>query len=192
MTASVSLLEAIMATDFENFKSWYADTLHKLYPDRNSGFAILMIAFPLLERYLRHKNRLTHKDNLSNGCMDELCIMFPALPNRKAAWDFWNIYRNGILHQVTLSRMKRDTVIPDGWLSHDIHSAISVESDGSFLVHPVLFSKHVLHIIENDFATFERGSAASTKLPKVKPYPKATKAGAPRGQNIILGTNTEL
>jgi len=178
-----------MATNFENFKSWYADTLLELYPDPNSGFVILMVTFPLLERYLRHKNGLTHEDNLSNDCMDELCEMFPALPNGKAARNFWKIYRNGILHQVTLSR---DTAMPDGWLSYEIDSAISVESDGSFLIHPVLFSKHVLHIIENDFATFEQGSAASTKLPKVKPHPTATKAGAPRGQHIVLGTSTEL
>ena len=180
-----------MATDFENFKSWYVDTLLKLYPDRNSGFAILMIVFPLLERYLRHKNGLTHKENLSNGCMDELRNMFPALPTTEAAWKFWNIYRNGILHQVTLSREnKRGTEMPDGWLSHDIHSAINIESDGSFLIHPVLFTKHVMDIIKSDFDTFIQGSAASTKLPKVKPHPTATNAG--QGvQKIVLGTNTE-
>ena len=83
-----------MATDFENFKSWYADTLLKLYPDRNSGFVILMVVFPLLERYLRHKNGLSHRDNLTDGCMDELSKMFPPLPDRKTARNFWNVYRN--------------------------------------------------------------------------------------------------
>jgi len=181
-----------MAIDFENFKSWYVDTLLKLYPNRNSGFAILMVAFPLLERYLRHKNGLTHRENLSNGCMDQLCSMFPALTNTETAWKFWNIYRNGILHQVTLSRVnRRGTDMPDGWLSHDIHSAIDIESDGSFLIHPVLFTKHIIDIIESDFDTFVQGSAASTKLPKVKPHPTATKTGQ-GGQRIVHGTNTEL
>ncbi len=154
-----------MVTDFENFKSWYADPLLTLYPDRNLGFVILMVAFPLLERYLRHKSGLTHKDNLNDGFMDELCKMFPdSLDNCTVAKEFWSIYRNGILHQVTLSRVNpKGTVMRDGGLSHDIDSAISVES-GNFLVHPVHFSKEVLHKIENDFATFERGSTDSTNL----------------------------
>lgn len=176
-----------MTTNFNNFKSWYADillNLFKLYSsDQNSGFVILMVTFPLLERYLRHKNGLTYKNDLSNGFMDDLYKMFPVLPNRKAACDFWNVYRNGILHQVTLSRVNRKGKnMPDGWLSHKINSAISVESDGSFLIHPVRFSEQVLHIIENDFATFEQGPPASTKLPKEKFHPTAN----------ILGTNTEL
>ena len=177
-----------MASDFDNFKAWYTDTLEKLYPYRNSGFGILMIVFPLLERYLRHKNGLSHKDNLSDGCMDELRRIFPVLPTIEAARKFWNIFRNGILHQVTLSRENRSgTLMPEGWLSHDINSAINIESDGSFLINPVHFAKHIINKIESDFATFEKGSAVSTKLPKVKPHPTATNAGT-----IVLGTNTEI
>jgi hypothetical protein len=176
-----------MASDSENFKAWHSETLARLYPCRNSGFAILMIVFPLLERYLRHKNGLSHKDNLSDGCMDELRRIFPVLPTIDAAWKFWNIFRNGILHQVTLSRENRSgALMPEGWLSHDIHSAINIESDGSFLIHPVNFAKHIIDKIESDFAIFEKGSAVSTKLPKVKLYPTAPSAGT-----IILGTNTE-
>ena len=137
-----------MDSDYENFKTWYVDTLNKLYPDRNSGFAILMITFPLLERYLRHKNRLSHKDILSNRCMDELRRMFPCLPSTEDARKFWSIFRNGILHQVTLSRENKSGILmPEGLLSHDKNSAITIESDGSFLIHPVLFSKHIVDII---------------------------------------------
>jgi hypothetical protein len=180
-----------MASNFKNFKNWYADTLNKLYPDRNSGFAILMITFPLLERYLRHKNKLSHKDNLNDRCMDELRFMFPVLSTTEVAWKFWNIFRNGILHQVTLSREnKKGKKMPEGWVSHDINAAVIIESDGSFLIHPVLFAKHIVGKIESDFAIFEKGSAVSTKLPKVKPHPTATNVGQGT-QTIILGTNTE-
>ena len=150
-----------------------------------------MITFPLLERYLRHKNRLSHKDILSNRCMDELRRMFPCLPSTEDARKFWSIFRNGILHQVTLSRENKSGILmPEGWLSHDKNSAITIESDGSFLIHPVLFSKHIVDIIESDFATFKKGSAVSTKLPKVNPHPTATNTG--QGiQTIVLGTNTE-
>ncbi len=177
-----------MATDFENFKSWYSEILTKLYPNRDSGFSILMIVFPILERYLRHKNGLGHKENLTDGCMAELRNIFPALPTIEVALKFWNVFRNGILHQVTLSRENRSgTLMPEGWLSHDIDTAISIEPDGRFLIHPVNFSKQIVEKIESDFATFEKGSAFSTKLPKVKPHPTATNAG-----RIVLGTNTEM
>lgn len=180
-----------MASDFKNFKDWYNDILINLYPDRNSGFAILMISFPLLERYLRHKNKLSYKDKLNNGCMDELRCLFPVLSTTEIAWKFWNIFRNGILHQVTLSREnKKGTKMPEGWVSHDINAAINIESDGSFLIHPVLFSKLIIDTIKSDFTTFEKGSAISTKLPKVKSHPTATNAGQ-GNQTIILGTNTE-
>ena len=176
-----------MASDLENFKAWYVETLSKLYPFRNSGFPILMIAFPLIERYLRNKNRLSPKENLSKECMENLREMFPDLLNNKAAWKFWNIFRNGVLHQVTLSRENRGgKEMPEGWLSHDIKSAITIESDGSFLIHPVIFTKQVVNIIENDFGTFEKSSGALTKLPNVKPHPIAKNAEA-----YILGTNTE-
>ena len=180
-----------MASDLDNFKAWYKDILEELYPNRNSGFAILMIAFPLLERYLRHKNGLGHKDNLNDGCMDEFRKLFPILPNNEAAWKFWHVFRNGVLHQVTLSREhKSGSTMPDGWLSHDINSAIKIESDESFLIHPVLFTKHIVEMIENNFGIFEKVSAASAKLPKVKPHPTATSV-VQGVQSIVLGTNTE-
>jgi hypothetical protein len=44
-----------MATTRENFQSWYATVLRKLIPDTNAGFPIALVAFPLLERYVRQK-----------------------------------------------------------------------------------------------------------------------------------------
>ena len=42
-----------MATDRENFQAWFVKPLKKLYKNPDAGFPIMMIAFPLLERYLR-------------------------------------------------------------------------------------------------------------------------------------------
>ena len=78
-----------------------------------------------------------------------------------------------------------------GWLSHDIDRAIKIESDESFLIHPVLFTKHIVEMIENNFGLFEKVSEASTKLPKVKPHPTATRVDQ-GAQSIVLGTNTEI
>jgi len=181
-----------MSADYENYRSWYANLLPKLYPCRNAGFAILMVVFPLLERYLRQKNRLGPKDDPSDGCMDDLGNIFPALSDHRTARNFWNVYRHGILHQVTLSRQNRSgSTLPVGWLSHDKRVAILIESDGNFWVHPVLFSKKILQTIEEDFKTFEGTSAASTRLPTVKAQPKTKTTNVPGGQQVILGTSTD-
>ena len=180
-----------MTSDFNNFKAWYKDTLEKLYPNRNSGFAILMIAFPLLERYLRHKNGLSYKDNLNKGCMDELCNLFPILTTNETARKFWHVFRNGILHQVALlGKDKKGSAMPDGWLSHDIDKAIKIGLDESLIIHPVLFTKHIVEIIENDFEVFEKVSTVSIELPKVKPHPTETRVDKGE-QSFVLGTNTE-
>ena len=123
--------------------------------------------------------------------MDELRNLFPVFPTNEAAWKFWHVFRNGVLHQVTLSREhKSGNVMLNGWLSHDIDKAIKIESDESFLIHPVLFTKHIVEIIENNFGIFEKISAASTKLPKVKQHPTAKRVE--QGvQTFVLGTNTE-
>jgi len=96
-----------MATNRENYRSWFAELLPKLFPDRDAGFIILMVAFPLLERYLRQTSGLGPKDNLNEDCVKKLRELFPELPNEKAARQFWDVFRNGILHQVTLSRENR-------------------------------------------------------------------------------------
>lgn len=181
-----------MDTDYQNYKAWYADFLPKLYPDRNAGFAILMVVFPLLERYLRQKNGLSPADTLNDSCMDGLCNIFPVLSDRQKARNFWNVYRNGILHQVTLSRQNRSgSSLPTGWLSHDKKVSIIIEPNGSFWIHPVLFSKQILKMIDEDFGTFKGISATSTRLPTIKAQPTIETTDDQGGQQVILGTSAD-
>ena len=178
------LVSPLMKTHRENFKAWYVDVLNDLYPSREAGFVILMIAFPLLERYLRQKIQLPPQANLQDSFYDELTKLFPQLPDRTTAKNFWQVYRNGILHEVTLSKRNRSgSQMPVGWLSHD-KPTVSIESDGSFWIHPVLFSQHVVQTIETDFSVFEGATTSQSPLPKVKTVI------IPAGP-IILGTNTE-
>lgn len=174
-----------MKAHSENFKAWYIDVLTSLYPSRDAGFAILMIAFPLLERYLRQKLQLPAQAPLQDPFYNELIKVFPQLPDIPTAKNFWQVYRNGILHEVTLSKQnRRGNQMPVGWLSHD-KAMVSIESDGSFCIHPVLFSKHVVQTIETDFAVFEGTTTSQSPLPKVKEIPISR-------DPIILGTNTDL
>ena len=154
-----------MSDNFDNFKAWYVQVLEGLYEKRDAGIAVLMISLPLLERYLRRKHNLGPEDNMTNAAMGGLRAMFPALRTVGEARAFWNVYRNGFLHQATVSRgTKGGASLPDGWLTHDIAEPIRLEPDGSFTVNPVLFSKMVLGTISGDFAAFE---ADAPPLPQV-------------------------
>jgi len=176
-------IDFLMNECLNNFKSWYIATLEKLYPHRDAGFPILMVAFPLLERYLRKKAKLLPKDKLSELFYRELGQLFPALSDISKAKTFWQVYRNGLLHEVTLSRQSRGgRKKPIGWVSHD-KPMISIE-DGIFCVHPVDFTRKVVESIQNDFDTFEGLADSQSQLPKVKPC--KTQSG-----RIILGTGTQ-
>ncbi len=154
-----------MSSNFGNFKSWYVQVLEDLYKKRDAGIAVLMVSLPLLERYLRRKHNLAPEDSMAEAAMGGLCTMFPALGSATQARAFWNVYRNGFLHQATVSRStKGGASLPDGWLTHDIAEPIRVEPDGSFTVNPVLFSKKVISTISGDFASFE---ANAPPLPQV-------------------------
>ncbi|MEK7992824.1 MAG: hypothetical protein AAB403_03365 [Planctomycetota bacterium] len=181
-----------MATNRENFKSWYAEVLHMLYPRREAGFVILMVAFPLLERYLRQRLQLPPQSTLQDPFFDELVRFFPELQARTTARDFWQVYRNGLLHEVTLSRQNRSrNQMPVGWLSHDIPKTISCEPDGSFWIHPVRFAERVVQIIEADFTTFDGPPTSPSPLPTVQVLSTATGTTVQQPEPVWLGTNTE-
>jgi hypothetical protein len=158
-----------MDQDRSNFKAWYADALELLYPKREHGVAAFMISLPLLERYLRQSNKLSPDDNLNAGCWRTLRALFPTLPSDEVAKDFWTAYRHGFLHQATMSlRAKSGPTLPAASLTHDIViDPVTVNRDGSFVVHPVLFSKLVVRTIEVNFAVFVGDGSSAPPLPKI-------------------------
>jgi hypothetical protein len=143
-----------MASNKETFKLWFSDIIKYLAKNEGAGFSILMITFPLLERYLRSKSNLSAIDPLNSHFYDELLNSFPELNNN--AVKFWNVYRHGILHVATFSKQnrKRDEM-PNGGVSRDIKEIIKIDSNGNFCVNPVQFAERVINIIENEFSIFE-------------------------------------
>ncbi|MDI6741957.1 MAG: hypothetical protein QMD11_04370 [Smithella sp.] len=160
-----------MSTHKENFKHWFSDTIESLYENENAGFPILMLTFPLLERYLRSKSQ-TYEKSLKKPFYNELLNLFPTLTDRTNAESFWEIYRHGILHQATLSQKKNH--IDKIWISNYKKDAIFYEKN-VFYVNPVEFAKKVIDIINNDFPNYEALEHSS--------HPLATK------QIIIDGFN---
>lgn len=153
----------------KNFEVWYKAILEGLYSNRNAGFVILMVAFPLLERYLREKSGV-HEEDLNNSFYKELVAVFPELTSQNYACHFWQVYRNGLLHQVTVSQKNRKGIkMPDGWVSNDV-AAVSKDSNGDFWLHPAEFAKRVINTIEKDFHTFEGPHSVDHPLPQVRQF----------------------
>jgi hypothetical protein len=159
-----------MSTDHDNFKAWFADVLASLYPIRDAGIVVFMISLPLAERYLRQKCNVGPEADLSDDCMRILMRFFPKLTDLPKARTFWNVYRHGFMHQATLSTStRRGARLPVGWLSHDIADEVEIRSDGSFCVHPVLFSQTIVRAIEAEFAAFAGVASGAPPLAKVAP-----------------------
>lgn len=154
-----------MTKHADNFKLWFSEPLNTLYANPHAGFAILMVTIPLLERYLREKSFVYEGEKLGDPFYDELRHIFPTLPDNTVARDFWHVYRNGLLHQGTLSqRNRRGLRMPDGWVSRR-SQAVEIDRDGDFSVHPAEFAKTVIRAIEADFSTFEGPHSFNHPLP---------------------------
>ena len=171
-----------------NFREWYVKVLESLYPKRANGIATLMISFPLLERYLRKANGLKPEEHLNDSCMNTLQTLFAALPDTATAWAFWHVYRNGLLHQATLStHTRKGTMLPAGSMTHDLNVPLAIRSSGSFVLQPVLFSKEVVQTIEINFKIFDGAGTPGPRLLRVE------KTSPPPGlgtQPFVLSTKS--
>lgn len=142
-------------TNRDNFRNWFAAQIERLSSDRDAGFVIALISFPLLERYLRQTTKAVPK---SPAFQQGLLTFLPELGDEKSAQLFWTTYRHGLLHNLTLSRETHG-------LTHDTR-IVEVHSGGRVWLNPVLFAQRILSRIEADFETFEGGNP----LPAVSVY----------------------
>lgn len=101
--------EIVMNTHKENFELWFCEIVKPLYKNGNAGFTLLMITFPLLERYLRSESG-TNAGDFKSPFFRSLRKLFPVLENDTVARRFWNVFRNAILHQATLPKQEREGV----------------------------------------------------------------------------------
>jgi len=147
----------------EKFRLWYREPIETLIAkDQHTGFAVLMLTLPILERYVRQKLKI-NQDNLPDQFYAELEKLFPGLKSRTNAKRFWRIYRHGLLHQATLQSV-------DGSIAfvHNSVEMLNSSIDGcTFGLSPNRFAVEVLTIIEKDLSIFENRSGPQPQLPTV-------------------------
>jgi hypothetical protein len=161
-----------MKEDYDNFIKWFKEPLKCLYQNDDAGFIILMVSLPLLERYLREKSGV-HEGNLNDSFYKKFVEMFPSVNDKGIAKKFWQIYRNGLLHQATLSLKAKNGTIILAAGGHGDAPKIKYDGYGAqgemFTVSPRKFSEKVILTIESDFATFEGMSSANHPLAQILP-----------------------
>jgi hypothetical protein len=173
------------------FKRWYADILEKMYPDRDAGFAIMLITIPILERYIRCKLDLPRGGSIGDEGINAIGQIFPEPGSSEVIESVWDATRNGLLHQLTFfSETRSKAQLPVVRLTHDTLVAIRCEDDRSISINPEHFSKRVISQVLGDFNTFSRYSEDTiTPLPKVSPwnpgsltsYTRIPPSGTPNG-----------
>ena len=122
-----------------NFEEWFGSNLERLIRDPTAGFICAMVAFPLLERYLR---RVSNDEPSSLAFNNALLQFMGELGTVKAANQFWGVYRHGLLHTAELKRS-------GDWLSHE--TQIVTQQGDHFCMNPAKFAERVLEKIRLDF-----------------------------------------
>ena len=163
---------AMSQTEFdrENFRQWFKEPIDLLAVREHTGFALMMVALPILERFLRGRCGLKDK-RLATPFYGELLKVFPTLKDVKGARLFWQSFRNGILHHATFS-LKRAEGLADfsGVVGFQklSGSAVMLRRSGNpehltCVVDPIAFARVVLAEVDSDLETFI--SADSVKHP---------------------------
>lgn len=151
-----------------DFDKHFVKVLGSLYGNRDAGYAVIMISMPLLERYLRQKVCIG-TNSLADSFYNEFVRLFPSAKDVPTAKQLWAAYRHGFLHQGTMSTETSSGVsLPAAYLTHDMADAIAIRADGSFLLHPDLFSKRAVAEIVANFLVYRGTVAGAPPLPQVQ------------------------
>ena len=132
-----------MKMDETQFRKWYVEILEDLY-QKEAGFPIMLIALPILERYLREETGIgenTLDDRFFNG----LIGVFQEIKEINKAKQFWHTYRNGLLHQVTFSlRNMKNQTMPPSCIRFDQDEPVVYDENDRVSVNPILFAKKIV------------------------------------------------
>ena len=161
-----------MTTSESEFRKWFVDSLAQLRTSGDAGFIFVLVAIPILERYLRRKSKCSEGQELTDAFFKELGKLFGEISGRER--DFWSCYRNGLLHHVTFAQEKwvRRTNewkgLPKAAISgHDSRPVYFDQAKCEFYVNPIAFFDLVISAVLADFATYESDGVTRYSLPSI-------------------------
>jgi hypothetical protein len=179
-----------MTPAMQDFKRWFIDSLSPLRANGHAGFVFVLIAFPLLERYLRGKSACPEGQPLTPAFLSNLGVLFPAIAGKEKS--FWDCYRNGLLHQVTFPKAKLDrktriwVALPEAGISgYDQRPVYFIPSSNRFFLNPLVFFDLVTSTILADFSAYEAAGNANYRLPQALELSTGT-------ETIVPTINTSL
>lgn len=161
-----------MSTSEYDFRKWFVDSLALLRGNGDAGFIFVLIAFPLLERYLRRKSGCPDGQPLTSAFKTNLGTLFKDIAGKET--EFWDCYRNGLLHQVTFPRAKLNKKgiwvdLPEAGLSgYDPRPVYFLPATEQFYLNPTSFFDAVTSAILADFATYEGSNSCYYDLPSIE------------------------
>ena len=140
----------------------------RLSGQKGCEVAMVILCFPLLERYLRETSGAGEASSLPDKFMDDLLVIFPEIGNRVDAREFWQVYRHGLLHHGAFSAANSKHVIkPYAAISGETPRVYFDAGAQCYFVNPELFSTAVLDFIRADLETFQAKKSGNHEQPSV-------------------------
>lgn len=101
------------ASPAERFDGWFVKPIEKLkkLPGGDGGFAAMMIAIPLYERYIVGKLKLEGRPTGEEEIRNEIAADLRLNDHQRSV--FWEIFRNGFMHQAMPKAGKTEWVVSD-------------------------------------------------------------------------------
>lgn len=143
-----------MSEDYEHFNQWFVvplRTLEKL-PNGQGGFVALGAACFLYERYAKALLQTEGKKSGTPQLLSQIASDFSV--DKATAEAFWDVIRNGVLHQgMPLQKNHGNKTLPS-WAFHYSYPPMALEDVNGkpFLkVQPWKFMNRVLELCEDHF-----------------------------------------
>ena len=137
----------------DRVEKWFIKPLKKM--ERDSGFIIIIILFPLYEKHLKfaYVRHFTRSDKFHEGHHIFKVIGKDLNLNEKAAFYFWQYFRNGLEHRAmpTISDAIK-------WQMGETGKPVYFK-DSIFHVDPIALRDHLLGIIEKDLRMWKDDGA---------------------------------
>jgi hypothetical protein len=142
-----------MTKDYDHFKMWYVEPLRALeaMPMGQGGFIALATACFLYERYAVAVLNAQGKKADRSGKLSQLVNDFNV--DDATAKAFWDVIRDGLLHQGMPMQQKQGKILPR-WAFHHSYPLVALENINGEIwlkVQPWKFMDRVLSLWDSNF-----------------------------------------